>query len=238
MALPRVTIPFQHPIGDKTFVIPPDRWHYLHRVLRLAPGQQFIVMDGTGCRWLAQLEDGQGILLEELTQNRELGREIHLGVAMPKGTGMETIVKQTTELGVTRITPIISHHTLLRPSSNKLDRWRKIAQEATELACRNVVPLVDDPLDFNSFVVQTCPHRMIGVTTPAPPFLEILLHTNWSGPIMVLTGAEGGWTEAEIQTATDRGWQPMALAPGILAATTAPVVALAMVNAVQMLSKL
>ncbi len=232
--LPRVTIALDSPGVNRTFAIPPDRWHYLRHVLRLQIGEQFIVMDGIGCRWLARLEHNQGILIAPLVEKRELDLEIHLGIAMPKGTGMETIVKQTTELGVTRITPIISHYTLLRPSSNKLDRWRKIAQEAAELACRTVVPIVDDPVELSSFLGQNC--GWIGVTHPAPSLLKLLLQQNLT-TITLLTGSEGGWTEQELQTATDRGWQRMSLAPGVLAATTAPTVALAVVNAVIALGK-
>ncbi len=230
MALQRVTLPLDP--HCPTFPIPPDRLHYLQRVLRLQEGDRFIAMDGRGGRWLAQLEGDRGRIVEPLPQARELGSPIHLGVAMPKGTGMEIIIKQGTELGVSRITPVVSHRTLLRPSDGKIDRWRKIAQEAAELACRSWIPQIDPPVPLAEFLSLDCSPRYIGVTTPAPSLLELLLPNLANSGIILLTGPEGGWTELEQQTAVERGWQPISLAPTVLSATTAPIVALAITVAV------
>lgn len=230
MALQRVTIPLDP--DSQTFPIPPDRLHYLQRVLRLRNGDQFIVMDGKGGRWLSSLAEDQGVILEQLPQIREPQATIHLGVAMPKGGGMETIIKQTTELGVNRITPIVSERTLLRPGASKHQRWIKIAQEAAELACRSRIPLIDPPLELGEFLTLSAPQKYIGVTTPAPSLLELLLQNPENHGIMLLTGPEGGWTDLEQQNALEAGWQPITLAPSILSATTAPVVALAITVAV------
>ncbi len=230
MALQRVTIPLDP--DCPTFPIPPDRLHYLQRVLRLREGDQFIAMDGRGGRWLSQLENDQGRILESLPQSREPGRQIHLGVAIPKGTGMEIIIKQATELGVSRITPVVSGRTLLRPSEGKIDRWRKIAQEAAELACRSWIPQIDRPVPLGEFLSLDCSYKYIGVTAPAPSLLELLLSGAENSAITLLTGPEGGWTESEQQTAVERGWQPISLASTVLSATTAPIVALAITVAV------
>jgi 16S rRNA (uracil1498-N3)-methyltransferase len=151
---------------------------------------------------------------------------------MPKGTGMEIIIKQATELGVSRITPVVSDRTLLRPGEGKIDRWRKIAQEAAELACRSWIPQIDPPVPLAEFLALDCSRKYMGVTTPAPPLLELLLTNVENSGIILLTGPEGGWTKLEQQTAVERGWQLISLAPTILSATTAPVVALAITVAV------
>ncbi|MCS6958459.1 MAG: RsmE family RNA methyltransferase [Pseudanabaenaceae cyanobacterium SKYGB_i_bin29] len=229
--LPRITVslpPGQ--VGD-SFVLPADRLHYLQRVLRLGTGAEFVVMNGKGDRWRAQLQGNRGILLARLENTRELLRQIHLGVAMPKGTGMETIIKQTTEVGVVSITPLISQRTLLHPSDHKRERWQKIAQEAAELACRSFVPLVHAPVALDSFLAHNLPHKFIGVTTAAPPLASLLADLPEVGDIVLLTGPEGGWTEAEVKRAQDWGWQPMSLGAAVLSAVTAPVVAAAVVSA-------
>ncbi len=229
--LPRITVPLsQVTVGD-SFVLPPDRLHYLQRVLRLPTGAEFVVMNGRGTKWRAQLQGDRGILLSLVVEQRELPHQIHLGVAMPKGTGMETIIKQTTEAGVARITPIISQRTLLRPSDHKRDRWQKIAQEAAELACRNLVPVVEEPVPLDRFLSQDLCHKFIGVTTPAPPLSSLLLELPLGGNLGLLTGPEGGWTEAEVEMAEAQGWQPMSLGLAVLSATTAPVVAVAIASA-------
>ncbi len=224
MVLQRVVIPLNLQEGE-VFPIPPSSLHYLQRVLRLRQGDQFIVMDGRE-RWRAELQNDRGKVLEKLPQEREIIREVHLAVAMPKGTGMETVLKQTTELGVSRITPIISERTILRPREGKLHRWQKIIQEAAELACLRVLPCLDDPLPLEEFLALDCPHKFIAVTSPAPPLLQLLPQT---GAIALLTGPEGGWTVSEEQNALAKGWQPVSLAPSVLSATTAPVVGMGVI---------
>ncbi|MEO1391272.1 MAG: RsmE family RNA methyltransferase, partial [Cyanobacteria bacterium J06634_6] len=124
--------------------------HYLCRVLRLSAGAKFIAQDGEGRQWLAQLAEASGneISASEASRNRtaalpsqaqilnELATTavhsapIRLVAALPKGNSFDEVVRQTTELGVTHIYPVISDRTLLKPSDNKLVRWRRIATEA------------------------------------------------------------------------------------------------------------
>lgn len=237
MALQRVTLPIGGTQLGESLIIPEDQLHYLQRVLRLGSGDKFIAMSGRGERWLAQIVGCEAVLIELLTESRELPQEIYLGVAMPKLAGMESIIRQTTELGVHRIIPLTSHRSLLQPSSNKLDRWRKIAQESAELACRSIVPQIDAPITLKEFLsLDPDRFRLIGSTAPdTMPLLELLHHND--NPITILTGPEGGWSDQETQIATDRGWKAMSLARGVLAATTAPVAALSVVNAYLSLSQ-
>ncbi|MFN3359901.1 MAG: RsmE family RNA methyltransferase, partial [Pseudanabaenaceae cyanobacterium] len=74
-------------------------------------------------------------------------------------------------------------------------------------------------------------HKFIGVTTPAPPLSSLLLELPLGGNLGLLTGPEGGWTEAEVEMAEAQGWQPMSLGLAVLSATTAPVVAVAIASA-------
>ena len=119
----------------------PEQHHYLCRVLRLGAGDRFIAMDGQGHWWLAELgaDASQAQVLEQLPIQHELPITVVLLVAMPKGNGMDDIVRQATELGVAAIVPILSDRTLLQPSPQKLDRWRRIAQEAAEQSERQLM---------------------------------------------------------------------------------------------------
>ncbi|WP_448267901.1 RsmE family RNA methyltransferase [Nostoc sp. DSM 114159] len=126
-----------------------EQQHYLGRVLRLREGDRFIAMDGKGKWWLAQLAGEQAEVLESLLVETELPVSITLMVALPKGNGFDEVVRCCTELGVTCIAPILSDRTLLHPSPQKLERWRRIAAEAAEQSERSFVPTILEPVAFN-----------------------------------------------------------------------------------------
>jgi len=144
---------------DRTINLTPEQQHYIHRVLRLNQGDRFIAMDGRGHWWLAVLEAQETGLIasitEEIAVNRELGVEVTLMAALPKGNGFDEVVRQATELGVASIVPVTSDRTLLKPSAQKVDRWRRIAAEAAEQSERQFVPTILEPVSFD-LAVKDC----------------------------------------------------------------------------------
>jgi 16S rRNA (uracil1498-N3)-methyltransferase len=124
--------------------------HYLSRVLRLGKGDRFIAMDGQGSWWLSEIEGNltQAVIIQSLCVQTELPVAVTLIIAMPKGSGFEQVVSQATELGVTCIVPVKSDRTLLNPSPQKLERWRRLSLEAAEQSERQIVPTILDPIDL------------------------------------------------------------------------------------------
>ncbi len=134
---------------QEQIILTAEQQHYLYRVLRLAEGDRFIAMDGQGQWLLTEITGEQARVLEELEiKNQELPTAITLISALPKN-GFDEVVRCCTELGVTCIAPVISKRTVLKPSSQKLQRWQKIAQEAAEQSERAFVPKILDPVSFN-----------------------------------------------------------------------------------------
>lgn len=223
---------------DQQINLTPDQQHYLYRVLRLHPGDRFIVIDGTGHWWLAELTESplKARSLEAIAIQTELPIAITLLMAMPKGNGMDEIVRQTTEVGVTTIVPIISDRTLLNPSAQKLDRWRRIAQEAAEQSERQIVPQIADPTAFLTALSAYKTGETLGYIAEArgnPPHLLTCLATAKTSitTIALAIGPEGGWTELELQQAIAQTYQPISLGQRILRAVTAPVIAIALIAA-------
>ncbi len=174
-------------------------------------------------------------------------------MAMPKGNGMEAIIRQTAELGVSRIVPLWSERTVIKPNTAvgavKLGRWLKIAQEMCEQSHRAYVPQICEPQTLDSFFQNFLPNffpnfslpsnddpqfgKYIGVTTkPAPHLLNFLQNQELPSKIVILIGAEGGWSENETAMAIAHNFQPISLGAHILAAVTAPVVALSIISAI------
>ena len=128
-------------LQDKQILLKREQLHYLGHVLRLKEGESFIAMDGQGNSWLAALEAQQGRIIEPLEVTSELPVAITLIAALPKGNGFDEVVRCCTELGVTTIMPVISNRTILNPSPQKLERWRRIATEAAEQSERAIIQL-------------------------------------------------------------------------------------------------
>ncbi len=230
-------------ICNKSINLTNEQQHYLHRVLRLNQGDKFIAMDGRGHWWLAVLEAQETGLIasitEEIVVNRELAVEVTLMAALPKGNGFDEVVRQATELGVARIWPVTSDRTLLKPSGQKVDRWKRIAAEAAEQSERQFVPTIFEPISFD-LAVKDCgqKHRficvargdnrhlwdcLIGLEPPCPPPRGEL-------SIAIAIGPEGGWTDGEVKRAIEFGFEPVSLGSRILRAVTAPIVALSLVG--------
>ncbi|MEB3355192.1 MAG: 16S rRNA (uracil(1498)-N(3))-methyltransferase [Synechococcales bacterium] len=218
--------------AQDNIVLTTDQQHYLRRVLRLATGDRFIALDGQGHGWLAELATGAiAHPLEAISAPTELPVTVSLILALPK-TGLDEVVRQTTELGVATIQPVMSDRTLLKPSAHKLDRWQRIATEAAEQSERPVVPVIRPPvplaegLTWGAEQGAACyicaaradaPHLLTCLTSDRPPTLTVAI------------GSEGGWTEAELERAIAQGYQPVSLGRRILRAVTAPVAAMTLI---------
>ncbi len=210
--------------------------HYLCRVLRLRAGDRFIAMDGQRC-WLATLQADltTALCLEEWPMTTELPVAVTLLIALPK-TGMDDIVRQTTEIGVRRIVPILSQRSLLNPGASKQARWLKIAQEAAEQSERQFIPEILPPQDWRSALAAYPDQRnqpaYLCEARGSYPHLLTRLKPPLAAQLTLAVGPEGGWTEAELAEAVAVGYQPVSLGARILRAVTAPLVALSLVAAV------
>jgi 16S rRNA (uracil1498-N3)-methyltransferase len=237
-------------ICDRNIDLTREQQHYLNRVLRLQAGDRFIAMDGRGHWWSAVLEVREtglfASIAEEIAENRELPVEVTLMAALPKGNGFDEVVRQAAELGVASIVPVTSDRTLLKPSSQKVDRWKRIAAEAAEQSERQIVPTILEPVSFD-IAVKDCgqKYRFICVARGenrhlwdclaalAPPQSPLIRGEQDGGElsIVIATGPEGGWTDGEVERAIELGFEAVSLGSRILRAVTAPIVALSLVGA-------
>ncbi len=234
-------------IHHQEITLTPQQHHYLSRVLRLRPSDRFIAIDGKGNWLLASFAGTSAEILEQLSIQTELPVTVTLMVALPKGNGFDEIVRCCTELGVAVIMPVMSDRTLLHPSPQKLERWRRIATEAAEQSERQIVPTILDPVSLLtglSFSQEQLhgelikDHQYICVTRrDCVNLLECLQpkvdnNREFSAQsIVIATGCEGGWTDAEVESAIAHNFQPVSLGRRILRAVTAPIVAMSLIAA-------
>ncbi|RZM79624.1 16S rRNA (uracil(1498)-N(3))-methyltransferase [Leptolyngbya iicbica] len=213
-----------------------DQRHYLQRVLRLKSGDRFLALDGQGHLWTAILQPDAAqatltAIAPEVAPTTGVRSRITLAACLPK-QGFDEVVRQVTELGVDEIVPIVSDRTVLRPSANKLQRWRRIAAEAGEQCERLTVPKVREPLAWSSWLAQESQDtRVICVARRSAPALLSVSLLSPLPAIEIAIGPEGGWTESEVTQALAHGYQPASLGGSILRAVTASVVAIGILQA-------
>ena len=210
----RFFVPPDEMTGER-FPLPPSIAHQVRRVLRLGEGDELVLLDGRGS--LARCRLGPDGREAEVVDRRPAGGEprhrLVLGQALIKGDGLETVIRQGTELGVAAFRLLVTQRSVSRAvSPRRLERLRSIAREAAEQSERAVVPEVSGPAPFATALEPGAVllYERAGEETPRlgelPP------------PAMVLVGPEGGFTPQEVGAARDAGVLLAGLGPRILRA--------------------
>lgn len=227
-----------------------DQAIHLARVLRAEPGQIYdIVSNGFLHRAEITSVSEQKIdftLHEELSSDAAL--PLHLLLAVFKFDHMEWAIEKATELGISRITPILARRTekhLAQAALKRSERWRRIALEAAKQSRRTDIPQISDPLPLPAALNDTAPLRILLSETEQSLTLGAVLathasvtsqlhHDGWdvnSQPatfrLDLAIGPEGGWTPEEISLFSAHAFTSVTLGPRILRAETAAVAAIA-----------
>jgi 16S rRNA (uracil1498-N3)-methyltransferase len=236
-------------ISENYIALTPAQQHYLTRVLRLQASAPFEVIDGSGKLYVAQIERDRsqppGTIAARIVSivasdidplaNPCVPPAITLICALPKGNNFDDIVRACTELGVNTICPAISDRTLLDPSPQKLQRWRKIAQEAAEQSERLTIPTIAEPQSLQTIFSQLpidSTKYFCEARGDRPHLLECLqAQISTNNQLTIAIGPEGGWTQAEIDRAIACDFQLVSLGRQILRTITAPIVALSLITA-------
>jgi 16S rRNA (uracil1498-N3)-methyltransferase len=204
---------------------------HLIRVLRARIGQEFdIVAD-------AVVRRGRVVTISDNRVEFELGEEVPaesapvqltLLLAIFKFDRMEWAIEKCTELGVTRIVPVITRRTeshLASASVKRVERWRRLALQAAEQSRRSSPPEIADPIKLREAITLDAELKV--VLSEAEEQCQLRDIAQPSGEVLLAVGPEGGWTEDELETFQKQGWLSVSLGPTILRAETAAVAAAA-----------
>jgi 16S rRNA (uracil1498-N3)-methyltransferase len=218
-----------------------DDARHLTRVLRVEAGQRYEISDNRDV-YLAEIEMARKEhvafrTLEKLAAPVPTVRLI-LCAALIKFDHFEWMIEKATELGVSEIVPvetIRSERGLERAAHKRIERWRRIALEASQQSRRAFLPEVGEPEPFREALVRFAQggatYRFALDENPAAPPINAALPTvrDMRDSIAILIGPEGGWTDEE-RSQFAAAWTPVSLGPLILRAETAALAALAIVN--------
>lgn len=208
--------------------------NHIRNVLRMKPGAELWVSDGTGreyhCTIEAYLPDQ--VLLHILYAQEpeyELPNRLVLFQGLPKGDKMEFIIQKAVELGASEIVPVRMSRCVVKldegKAQKKRERWQQISENAAKQSKRMLVPLIHEVLDFDEAVeyaktldLRLLPYELArGIDETRQVIASILPGQS----VGIFIGPEGGFDEWEVQRAVSANAVPITLGRRILRTETA-----------------
>ncbi len=207
-----------------------EDFNYLKNVLRAKTGDSVSVFDGKGRLLRGKItEIGRSSLSVELEEELSPATESPIRITLLQGVlkaqKMDLVIQKSVELGVSQIQPVITARSEVR-ETRKVDRWRKIAQEAARQCGRAVVPDVDGPVSLENFLSGFEGQGIVFWEEGGRGLSELSGELKDVRSLSILIGPEGGLEPGEISLLTGKGFLVSYLGPRILRAETAAMAAI------------
>jgi 16S rRNA (uracil1498-N3)-methyltransferase len=224
--------------------LPPTAARHV-QVLRMQPGHTLTLFNGEGGEFTAEVQhmgrsDVRVVVGKHRDVECEAAIQVHLAVGMPANDRMDWLVEKATELGVHRITPLMTERSVVRLSGERAEKkqahWQAVAVSACEQCGRNRVPVIDVPESLNAWLARQTPqaevvHAVLSLHASTQPLNALRADAGASKTTWVLlNGPEGGLTDAEDAAARAKGFAAVSLGERVLRAETAALGALALLT--------
>ena len=209
---------------------------HLAQVLRAQIGQEFEISTAKNVRM------GRIAAIQPDRVEFELGDVILVPSPLPiavaisifKFDRMEWAIEKCTELGVARIIPLIAARTephLAAAAIKRVERWRRLAIQASEQSRRISPPEIADPIKLHEMLSAETGMRIVLSEAEQDRMLKDAVQSD-SHAVTLAFGPEGGWKEQELAAFKDAGWTAVSLGSTILRAETAAIAAVAIASSV------
>jgi len=201
----------------------PEAHHWSH-VLRGTAGDPVELFNGNGRVARAVVtkihKRGLELQLQEVRNEPRPPDELTLATAVPKGDRFDWLIEKATELGVTRLIPLVTSRSIVDPRDSKLEKLRNTVVAACKQSRRNHLLEITSVTGWDEFLrSHSGPQVLLAHPIPGGPPLSGI---DWSSPSLTcVIGPEGGFAESEVAAALARGFQSIQLGPQILRIETA-----------------
>ncbi|WP_049722780.1 16S rRNA (uracil(1498)-N(3))-methyltransferase [Gilvimarinus polysaccharolyticus] len=235
MRIPRVYCPINL-VLNTPITLDDNAAHYLGKVLRMGTGRPIVVFNGEGGEYTGIISDvGKKhlqVTLEHFDNTeRESPLSIELAVGLSRGERWDLVLQKATELGATRIVPLLTERTEVKLKADRLEKkwlhWRQIIISACEQCQRNRVPELAPLTTLTEYLSGANAEQKLVLhhrdnqglpSVPSPHSAALLI------------GPEGGLSDHEITTARDAGFNPLTLGPRVMRTETAPLAAISVLQ--------
>jgi 16S rRNA (uracil1498-N3)-methyltransferase len=219
-----------------------DEAHHLTRALRLGAGARVFVFDGEGAEHECEVarvakHEVDLNLLRRLDDVIESPLRLTLAQALIKGDKFDWVIQKVTELGVTRIVPLVTDHGDVKRdvrraeerAGQRLQRWRRISLEALKQCGRRRLVEICEPTPFDDFCGSAAHGDcLIFSERGGESFAEVSAKLRDVNQLSLCVAAEGGWSEPELRKAVSCGFMPVSLGSRVLRTETAAIVAVSL----------
>lgn len=226
--------------GRRMVFTGPDA-RYICRVLRLPRGAEIVGFDGSGTEYTGTIAILSPRRVEAVISGSSVSAEaprlmIALAQSLLKGQGLDGVIRQATELGISEFFPLATRYTIpkfISEGEKRRQRWLKIAIDASRQSGRKLTPAVHPVQDWQGFLSRAGEYDLALLPWEKEKgrlLREAAAPLSGTGKpvrILVAVGPEGGFTDLEAAEAAQAGFVAVSLGPGILRATTAGVAAVA-----------
>jgi 16S rRNA (uracil1498-N3)-methyltransferase len=227
-------------ITDLGVTLSSEETHHLTHVLRMTPGDQAFVFDGCDHEYRCTfrgIKDNRAHLdlAESLSDVVESPLQLILAQSLVKGEKFDFIIQKATELGVSRISPLITRYAEAKIEEQqierRLERWRRISLEALKQCGRRRLVDISAPRTLTQFIADVPGTALLLLSERGGVTLTKILEgiTN-SRSIAALVGPEGGWSDHELELLTASGATPITLGRRVLRTETAALAAIALIQ--------
>lgn len=235
MRIPRI-FTYQALVSNTILSLAEPQSHYLSKVLRMQVGRELILFNGEGGEYTAEISAVNkkyvDVAVKEFNaENRQSNLQLELAIGVSRGERMDWVLQKATELGVTKIIPLMTERTEVKlggeRADKKMEHWQQIIISACEQCQCNLLPELSAPQVFSEWIAQ-CNAE-----------LKFVLHhrdnkglpqAEKASGVALLIGPEGGLDEQEIAQAVAQGFSPLTLGPRVLRTETAPLAAISLVQ--------
>ena len=215
------------------------------QVLRMQPGHSLTLFNGEGGEFSAEVQhmgrsDVRVVVGEHRNVECEAAIQVHLAVGMPANERMDWLVEKATELGVHRITPLMTERSVIRLTGERAEKkqahWQAVAASASEQCGRNRVPLIDMPERLDAWLARQTSQAdvvqgVLSLHASTQPLHALRAQAaEQTKTWVLLNGPEGGLTDAEDAAARAKGFVALTLGDRVLRAETAALGALALLT--------
>lgn len=235
MRIPRV---FTHQAlaPNSTLALAEAQSHYLSKVLRMQAGRELILFNGEGGEYGAEIsavnKKHVDVAIKEFSaENRQSHLQLELAIGVSRGERMDWVLQKATELGATKITPLLTERTEVKlggeRADKKMEHWQQIIISACEQCQRNLLPELSEPKKYSEWLAQ-CDAELKFVLHHRDS--KGLPQDKTTQSVALLIGPEGGLDDDEIAQALTQNFSPLTLGPRVLRTETAPVAAISLVQ--------